>query len=142
MKALIGAGIALVVSGCAAGPVVTPFSTGPVDSRSPVAADVAQASKAPGPYPRFSAIPPVPKDVRPASAWKSAVIDAWSLKRATEAEAASIPFLLANTEAWAKTEHARIPQNELKAVSPDEASESEAYAAAQRARATPPPTPQ
>ncbi len=139
--ALVGAGMALVLAGCASGPVVTPFSVGPVDSRSPVAADVAEAAKAPGPYPRFSAVPPVPKDVRPAAAWKSAVIDAWSLKRATEAEAARIPFLLANTEAWAKTEHARIPQSELTAVSADEAASSEAYAAAQRARATPPPTP-
>ena len=69
------------------------------------------------------------------------MIDEWRLKRATEAEAASTPFLLANTQAWAQAEHAKIPASELQAVSPDEATESEAYAAAQRARATPPPTP-
>jgi hypothetical protein len=122
-------------------PEVTPFSAGPVDSRSSVASEVAESAKTPGGYPHFASIPPVPKDVRPIPAWRVAVLDELAARRALEAEAVAIPFTLANTEAWAQTEHAKIPPAEAQDVSADEARESEAYAAAQRARATPPPAP-
>ncbi len=138
--ALLGA--ALTLAGCATGPIISPFSPGPVDPRSAVAADVAEAARTPGSYPHFAAIPPVPNDVRPASAWRSAVRSELTEKQTVEADAAATPFTLSNSEAWAQAELARIPQGELKPVAPEGAAESEAYAAAQRARATPPPAPQ
>ncbi len=135
-------GVAATLAGCATGPIVSPFSPGPVDPRSAVAADVAEAARTPGSYPHFAAIPPVPNDVRPALAWRSAVRSELTEKQSVEAEAAATPFTLGDSEAWAQAELAKIPQGELKPVAPDEAAASEAYAAAQRARATPPPAPQ
>lgn len=130
----------MALGGCAAGGA-TPFSAGRIDQRSSVAGEVAKASETPGPYPTFSSVPPVPHDIRPASAWRSAVVGELADKRQLEAEAASIPFILKDSEAWATAERAKIPASELKPVAPGEASDSEAYAAEQRARATPPPAP-
>ena len=141
VKLFLGAGLAALVAGCGGVAEVTPFSAGPVDSRSNVASDVAEAAKSPGGYPHFATIPPVPTDVRSIPAWRVAVLDELAARRALESEAGAIPFTLANTEAWAHAEHAKIPPAETQDVSADEASESETYAAAQRARATPPPAP-
>lgn len=137
------AALALMVAlaGCATRPIVSPFSLGPVDRRSTVAADVAHAARSPGPYPQFDTVPPVPHDVRPTSAWRSAVRSELGEKRTLEADAAAIPFVLAGTEAWAVAQRAKIPASELTPVAPGEAGQSEAYAAEQRARATPPPAP-
>jgi hypothetical protein len=130
----------MAVGGCATS-IVSPFSAGQVDARSTVAADVAAAAKSPGPYPEFTSVPPIPHDVRPVSAWRSAVRSELADRQRLEAEAAAVPFILSDSEAWAQVERAKIPASETKPVSPDEASESEAYAEAQRARATPPPAP-
>ncbi|MDR3506498.1 MAG: hypothetical protein P4L64_01240 [Caulobacteraceae bacterium] len=141
MAALLAAGAAASLGGCVDLPKVTPFTSGPVDSRSSVANEVAEAARSPGPYPHFSEIPPAPKDVRPGEAWRSAVINTWALKRATEREAANLSFTLANTEAWAQTERARIPPKEMTPPPAGSTEATEAYAQSQRERATPPPAP-
>ena len=51
-----------------------------------VAGDIANAQAHPGPYPAFSDVAPVPKDVRPAKAWRAAVYEVWGKKKQTEAE--------------------------------------------------------
>ena len=140
-RVLALAGLTVLLAGCVSAPIVSPFSSGPVDSRSPVANEVAAAAKAPGPYPKFADIPSPPKDVRPASAWRAAVLTEWDEKRALEREVAALSFTLTNTEDWARTERAKIPESEMKAVEPDAAADSEAFAQAQRERATPPPAP-
>ena len=120
-----------------------PLALGKIDKASPVAADVAAAQRAPGPYPNFSHIPPVPRDVRPASAWRESVYDTWGLKRQVEAEAATIPFTLnvGDAQSWADAERAKIPAAEMIAPSADASADAEAFATAQRTRATPPPPP-
>lgn len=120
----------------------SPFGAGPVDPSSPVAGDIANAQAHPGPYPAFSDVPPVPKDVRPARAWRAAVYDVWGKKKQTEAEAAAIPFVLVtgDTEGWAQAERSKIPADEMIGPGADAADQTEAFAAAQRARATPPPS--
>jgi hypothetical protein len=118
-----------------------PFTFGPIDPSSPVAADVRAAEHAPGPYPKFSTVPAPPKDVRPVSAWREAVYDTWALKKKTEADAAAIPFTLTgkDTSAWVSQQLAKIPSSETAPPAADAAAQSEAFAAAKRARATPPP---
>jgi len=137
---------ALLVAVAAAGACAcasNPLAFGKIDQTSPVAADVAAAQRAPGPYPSFSRIPPVPKDVRPVSAWRASVYDTWGLKRQTEVEAAAIPFVLTegDAEGWAAAERAKIPAAEMIAPAADASGQAEAFAAEQRARATPPPSP-
>lgn len=84
----------------------------------------------------------MPKDVRTYQAWKEAVLDERTLKRQTEAQAAAIPFTLANTETFAAESRARVlPEFSQQAPAGERAS-AEAFAAAQAARATPPPAPQ
>jgi hypothetical protein len=133
---------ALAMAGCAGGAAVNPFAAGGINPDSSVAAEVTAASRSPGPYPRFSQVPAVPTDVRPVPVWRNAVIGEWADKRQTEREAAALAFTLGGTEAWAESMRGRIPRDELSRPTPNATDQSEAFAAAERARATPPPPPQ
>ena len=119
-----------------------PSDVGKLDPTSLVAGDIADAQRHPGPYPTFADVAPVPKDVRPARAWRVAVYDVWDKKKQTEAEASAIAFSLVTgeTEGWADSERSKIPAAEMIGPATDNADQSEAFAAAQRARATPPPS--
>ncbi len=131
----------LTLAGCANLPKENMFALGGVDPRSPVAADVTEASHSPGPYPKFNEIPPAPTDVRTPQAWKAAVLSEWSEKRQLEASAAAIPFTLGNTDTYADTTRGRISP-ELAAQAPADAeAQAKAFADAGHARATPPPKP-
>jgi hypothetical protein len=133
--------VATVLAGCAETDRANPLTFGKVDSNSSVAADVAAAQGSPGPYPSFSHIPPTPKDVRPALAWRESVAETWALKRRTETDAAAVPFGLTSGEAqgWADTERAKIPAEEMTPPPADAAADTQAFADTARARATPPP---
>jgi len=133
-------GLAALLGGCATGKR-SPFALGVVDPASPVAPEVRAASASPGPYPRFVAIPAMPKDVRTYQAWKEAVLDEMTLKRQTEAQAAAIPFTLNNSETWAANTRARVSTQLSQQAPADERAKAEAFAAEQAARATPPPAP-
>jgi hypothetical protein len=139
---LCAAGAAMLTAGCANMRTVNPLEAGGVNPDSTVSAEVVAATRAPGPYPRFSQIPPPSTDVRSVPDWRAAVVSEWGRKRQTEREAAAIPFTLANTEAWAERTRAKIPASERSQPAPSVAEQTEAYAAGQRARATPPPPPQ
>lgn len=139
--ALIGAGWALGLGGCANLARADPSANASIKTPSPVIVEATEAARAPGSYPRFSAIPPVPSDVRPVGAWRMAVFGEWTLKHTVEADAAQIPFSLANSESWAQTERAQIPPSQMIPPASDSQAQSEAYAAVLRARATPPPSP-
>jgi hypothetical protein len=130
-------------SACAMAGDHNPFNFGAINQASPAVADIHAAEHAPGPYPRFADVPAVPKDVRPVSAWKASVYDLWAVKTQTEAEAAAIPFTLVvgDGEGWAQVEQSKIPAVEMVGPAADEAASAEAYAQAQRERATPPPSP-
>ena len=136
------AGMALALAGCAQTSALNPLKVGGVNPDSTISAEVNAVSRAPGPYPRFSDIPALSTDVRPVPAWRTAVVTEWGEKRQTEREAAAIPFTLANSEAWAEKTRAHMPLSETSQPVPNVATQSEAFAAAERARATPPPPPQ
>ena len=135
--AVLAAGLA----GCVDLPNLNPLSASGVDPNSTVAAEVVAADRAPGHYPKFSEVPGVPSDVRPVAAWRRAVLSEWGTKRKIEREASELPFTLANTEAWAATERSKIPLAETIPPTPNAGEQTEAFAADQRARATPPPPP-
>jgi hypothetical protein len=134
-------GGALLLGGCANVPSEKLFGMGGVDPNSAVAAEVAAASQSPGPYPKLNKIPTTPTDVRPASAWKSAVVTEWTQKKQLEAQAAAIPFTLNNTEQFAAGDRSKIsPQLAVQAPADAEA-QAQAFADTEHARATPPPKP-
>jgi hypothetical protein len=141
VRPLICAGAASMAVACVSAPKPGPVSTRAVQANPEVVADLAAAVHSPGPYPTFRQIPAMPTDVRPVTAWRTAVITEWSVKRRTEREAAAIPFVLADTEAWAARERAKIPASENEPPAADAAAQIEAFAAAERERATPPPPP-
>ncbi|HZC16116.1 MAG TPA: hypothetical protein VE309_05095 [Caulobacteraceae bacterium] len=114
------------------------FLPGGIDQQSAVAAQVKAAQKAPGPYPTFSQIPAIPKDVRPVSAWRATVTQTLAEKHQVDAANAAYPYSLHDTQAFADAQHAQIPAAEA-APSSDTSSASDAYAASVRARATKPP---
>ncbi len=116
------------------------FLPGGVDQSSPVAGQIAEAQRAPGPIPKFSDIPPAPTDVRPLSAWRAAVSETLAEKRTVDADNSTYPYTLANTEAFAQAARASIPAEEAAAPS-DATPAAEAYANARRSRANPPPPP-
>jgi hypothetical protein len=130
------------MGGCANAPAMNPLAIGGVDRDSTVHAEVEAAMRTPGSMPHFSQVPAMPTDVRAVPAWRTAVVDEWAVKRRTEKEAAAIPFTLANTEQWAERTRAKIPASQAVPPSPDAAAQIEAFAAAERSRATPPPPPQ
>ncbi|MEI9965717.1 MAG: hypothetical protein WDM92_14635 [Caulobacteraceae bacterium] len=113
----------------------------PVDPNSPVARDVAYASKHPGPYPKFASIPPIPTDVRPAAAYRSQVTDIEARQAQLDSQAAALPPVDTDTEAYAAGARSRaaVPAGEV--PPPNSAEQTEAYAASLRERATPPPPP-
>ena len=138
LRAPLWGATTLALVGCAG---LNPFVAGRIDPNSPIAAEVAAASRSPGRYPKLTNLPPVPTDVRSAEQWRVAVVSEQALGRRTEQEAAAIPFTLSDSEAWAASMRARIDPA-LAVPPPADASQStEDYAAAKRARATPPPSP-
>lgn len=112
----------------------------PVDPKSPVAQEVINASKHPGPYPKFADIPPTPTDVRPPQAWRAAVLDLKAKKAVLDAQVADLPPPATDTEAFAAQKRGQA-ESDLRAGAPDAAQQTEAYARTLRERATPPPPP-
>ena len=141
MGAVLGLGAVLALGGCASTPNESAFAMGGVDQNSAVAAEVAAAEQAPGPYPKLNKIPTTPTDVRPASAWKTAVVAEWTQKKQLEAEAAAIPFTLNNTEQYAASTKGRISPELAVQAPADAQAQAQAFADAEHARATPPPKP-
>jgi hypothetical protein len=126
------AALALVGSGAAvAQPTITPPPVHP----SPVTTAAIASARAPAAYPSFASIPVYPKDVRPLSAWKSAIVSIQNAGAALHRRAASEPWTLANTEVWAADERAIATPPPPMDNGPDTA----AFIAEMRERATPPP---
>ena len=134
--------VVLALGGCAHPPVTNPFTAGGINPDSTVAAEVNAAGRTSGAFPHFSQIPAVPTDVRPVKDWRTAVVTEWHVKTKTEHEASVLPFTLANTEEWAQRTRRKIPNSETIPPTVSAAQQIEAFAATERARATPPPPPQ
>jgi hypothetical protein len=137
----IAAGLAVGASACVLPSKVRNASNSPIDPNSPVARDVAYASKHPGPYPSFSDIPSLPDDLRPASAWRAAVMDTQRRRAELDAQVAALPPPQTGTEAYAAQHRAKLAGESGDAAPPDAAQQTEAFAQSLRERATPPPPP-
>lgn len=135
------AGVAMTLTACAAIAEFEPGAEAPIDPASPAAAAVAAAAKTPGPWPTFADIPEVPADVRDPAGWRAAVADQDAAGVQTQREAAEDTWSLTATEAFAARTQAEIDSVKVHAPTAAEIAESEAYARALRARATPPPSP-
>lgn len=133
----------MLVAGCADLGRVMSLNPQQVDPNSPVAAQVRAASKADVDMPRFRDVPPLPANVRPATAFKAAVNDSSRAGDQLGAYIAANPPSLATdpaqTEAFAEGQRARIPADQRGVVPPPAGTEE--FAARLREQATPPPTP-
>lgn len=135
------ASAAAMLTACASVVDFEPGATSAVDPTSPAAAAVAKAAKDPGPWPTFADIPEIPADVRQSDAWRAAVADQESVGEATLRESAEDTWSLTATESFAARAQAEVDAMKVHAPTDAEIAESEAYARALRARATPPPSP-
>jgi len=133
-KLASAAALCALTAGC----VANPFVDAQVDPRSPIAKEVAASVKPDAPYPSFAAIPARPKDVRPVRQFGVAAAQVDTAAAQLAAETTDDKFSLQNTDMFAaEAEKAAGP-----AASPNQAqqaAETEAFAAALRKRATPPP---
>jgi len=73
---------------------------------SPVTTSAMAGAEASSAYPTFEAIPPSPKDVRSFEAWKTAIADIKLVGLEMHSQAAAEPWTLSNTEGWAAHERA------------------------------------
>ncbi len=132
LACVCGAGL---LGGCA---VSNPFVTAKVDPTSPIAAQVATAARARTTYPTFADIPPVPADVRPLPAFGRAADELEVAGAQLTRDTAPSTWTLTGTEAFAgRARDMAGPEGEIASTTAD----TEAFAKAQRARATPPPPP-
>jgi hypothetical protein len=137
-RAALCAALVVATAACASPPKFGPFGMGGVDPNSPVAAEVTQAEHTPGGYPKLSATPAIPTDIRPVTAWREAVLAVKADRVATDRQAAAIPFTLNNTQTWAAQTRGRVDPGEAHGAPAQTQAQAEAFAAQERARATPP----
>jgi hypothetical protein len=128
---LIGVGIA---ASAAAQPTLAPPPMHPNPVTEKAIADASQSA----PYPTFSQIPPLPSDVRSMHAWKTSVVTLKSDGARMADLAAAGPWTLGDTEGWAERERAAAAAPPP-VTQPSSEADTEAFAAAMRARAIPPP---
>lgn len=116
-----------------------PFARAQVDPASPVAAEVTRVAKTRGEFPKFTDIPPVPTDQRPARAFGVQADQLETAAAKLERETADSTWTLSNTQAFAT----RAQREAGPAATSDESSRAaaEAFAKQIRERATPPPSP-
>ena len=127
------AGLAGLLSGC----VDAPLTRARIDPASPIAAEAAKVLATKRPYPKFSQIPPAPKDVRPARAYASAANDAKDAAAKLERETAPETWTLTGTEGFAGAAQRQAGAEPAPARNED----TEGFARSLRERATPPPPP-
>jgi hypothetical protein len=135
----LAAALALSVAGCVllSGCIGNPFADAKVDPRSPIAAEVPKSVRPNAPYPKFAAIPPTPKDVRPHKQYGLAAAKAE--QDAADLVAATAPntWTLKGTDTFAndaRSDAGPVPP-------PVQPGDTEAFARDQKARATAPPPP-
>jgi len=140
-RLLLAAAAGFVVSGCMSLPAVEPYGEAPIDARSPAAAAVAEQAAAANLWPTFAGIPQNPDDVRAPAEWGAAVTATEADRQQLLAQTAPSTFSLSGTEAFAQNVRARVGFDPADVPTAADTAEAEAWAAAMRARATPPPRP-
>ncbi len=135
------AGAALCLCACVAIDELEPGAGAAIDPTSSAGSAVAAAIADPGPWPTFAGIPELPADLRTAEAWREAVAEQEADGLFTARSAAPDTWSLNDTDAFAAGLRARVAEIDVHAPTDAEMAESEAFARALRARATPPPLP-
>ncbi|MDP2259692.1 MAG: hypothetical protein Q8J89_08260 [Caulobacter sp.] len=135
------AGAALSLCACVAIDELEPGAGAAIDPASSAGSAVAAAIADPGPWPTFAGIPELPADLRTAEAWREAVAEQEADGLFTARSAAPDTWSLNDTDAFAAGLRARVAEIDVHAPTDAEMAESEAFARALRARATPPPLP-
>lgn len=132
--ALVAAG---GLSGCAS---YDPFDE-PTDPTSPAAARVEALTGADMSYPRWAEFPAAPRDVPTAADIREQVVALEAADAALGREVAAIAWFLGpeDLEPWAARTRNRVDRRLAQPAPPGAVAEAEAWARAQRARATPPP---
>jgi hypothetical protein len=128
------AALCLTLGGC----ISNPFTDAQVDPRSPIAKEVATTVKPDAPTPTFASIPARPKDVRPVRQFGVAAQQVDKAAAELAVQTADDKFTLNNTETFAAEAQAAAG-TEAAPTQAQQAAETEAFAAAMRKRATPPP---
>ena len=130
---LAAAGACALLSGC----VGNPFDDARVDPKSPIAAEAQAAANTRRPFPRFTDIPPVPKDVRPRAQYGDEAAQVEATRDALFAATAPDTWTLNHSDSFADTaRQAAGPE-----AAPNDPAATAAFAADLRKRATPPPPP-
>ena len=132
---IVGTLAVLALAGCAS----NPLATAPVNPASPVAAEVARIGQTPGEFPTFEKIPAFPKDQRPLTAWAPAAAKIARMGLDVQQQTADNTWTLTASEAYAARALRQL--DSAPAAAESSTAVSEAYAKAQRKRATPPPPP-
>jgi hypothetical protein len=139
VKPYRGLGVNLLVSAAACGLlsacVGNPFEDAKVNPSSPIAAEVTKSVKLDAAYPTFASVPAAPKDIRPRKQYGLAAAEEERASAQLTAQTADSAWTLSGTEAFA-AEARRAVGPDLAAPQP---ADTEAFAAALRKRATPPP---
>jgi len=128
---LAGAFAMAILSGCASGPI----ASAKVEPKSPVAADVAKQASADKDYPSFNEIPAAPTDVRPARVYGDRAKALEAARADLDRQTAPDTWTLGDSSAFA----ARARSDAGPDLGPATNTDTEAFAAAVRRRATPPP---
>jgi hypothetical protein len=136
-KTAVAGALMLIGAGVAAPAAAQRTLAPPAAHPNPVTEQAIAAASQSAPYPTFAQIPPLPGDVRSIRAWKASVV---TLKGAGAelTEAAAGPWMLGDTEGWAERERAAAAAPPP-LTQPSSEADTEAFAAAMRARAIPPP---
>lgn len=124
--------------GCADLHNVMSLDPGGVDPSSPVAAKTVAASRSDAKYIPFEKVPVLPKDLRPASAYKTEVGDMVDRRRALERQTAGLPVAQTDTEGFARTNSDKLLKLGLTPPAPDQSDQTDAYVAKLRALAAAP----
>jgi hypothetical protein len=127
-------GLAALLSGCA-----NPFATAKVDPNSVIADKVTASAKIKGDFPKFSDIPPAPKDVRAAPAWGKAADQIAVQGADLDQKTADSTWSLGGTDTFAS--HAQSLAGNETVDDASATAATEAFARQIRQRATPPPPP-
>ena len=129
------AALAAALGGCAT--TANPIAPSKPANETGVVIDDASIRRMP--YPRWSDFPAAPTNVPAPSQFATRVAETEAARVRLAEAAAGLEWTLANTAEWAASARALVDPSLARPVTPEEAAATEAFAAAARAKATPPP---
>ena len=125
----------LTLGGCLAH---DPFAP-PTDPASAAAQQVNEAAARDMPYPRWSEFPAAPTEVPTAGEFAMRVVATEEARVILEAQARDLVWTLDDSEGWATAQRSLVNRELAEPAALDALAQTEAWAAAARAEAVPPP---